>query len=107
MSVTASSTVIPPELKTTRKSIGDAPLEVIIKRTYGSPGDDCIMVVCEYPTGVEKHHQIFLGGSADAILPIMVQTFRTLFDIGVVPLNAVPTAFTDAVSHTVSFKLGD
>jgi hypothetical protein len=69
------------------------------------PQDDCEMVLCEYPTGFQKAHQLFDKAPVDELLRFMVQQFRGHYGTLVVPVTALPDR-AHLAGFVVTFKEG-
>lgn len=90
MQVAVGAAVLKPELKVTYKPLGDYPWEVKIESLGHTPGDDCVYVTCTYPGNEIKVHQLFLTDKIEKLLFFMVQTFRGVYNTGVMPTLPIP-----------------
>lgn len=104
--VAAQAIIVPPTAKTEFRSLGDGPLEVYIDQVLQNVGEDVVEILCKYPNGYQKYHQMFLVDKTSRLLEYMVQTFRGVYDVGVVPTGPMPPA-TELPGSTISFTKGE
>lgn len=105
MRLAVAASVITPEVKSSFKSLGDAPWEVKVQGLTHTQGDDCCYVTCEYPNKEIKIHQLFLTDKIEKLLHFMIQTFRGLYDTGVMPVLPIPTML-DLSGSVIKFVKG-
>lgn len=98
--VLGTGTVIPPEANP-KQDLGDLPLEVKIEDVNANEGDDCVFVVCRYPDGYVKRHQVFLPITSNEIQHQITLLFYQKYNKHVLAQAACDVA--NLVGSTVRF----
>lgn len=100
----AKGAVIHPDARTPVVPVEGIELQVkVLELVRGHEGDDHVSVRCEYPQGFVKDHQLFDKDPVDAIMPVVIQTFRVLYGVHVSPV-APPPARDALEGAVIQFK---
>ena len=95
-------TVIAPEFNTDKIDLTDLPLEVKVVNVSFKEDDDCIFVLCSYPDGFKKNHQLFKPIRITELYHQMIGVFFGRYGKHVEPTSTPPIG--DPTNHIATFK---